>query len=104
MKIQINTGHNIKGNEEFRAKFINLLSEELDRFSSQITRLEVHFSDEDGNKNGFNDKRCMIEARLKGLEPIAVSNDADSHEDAISGAIDKLISSLDTRLDRLSNH
>jgi ribosome-associated translation inhibitor RaiA len=104
MKIQINTGHNIKGSEKFNERFTNLLSEELDRFSSQITRLEVHFSDEDGKKDGLNDKRCMIEARLEGLKPIAVTNYADTHEDAISGAIDKLISSLNTRLERLKGH
>jgi hypothetical protein len=56
--------------------------------------VEVHFSDEDGNKDGFNDKRCMIEARLAGMNPIAVINHANTHEMAVLGALDKLKTSL----------
>lgn len=45
----------------------SLISEVLSRFSQQIKRVEVHFSDEDGNKGGINDKRCMVETRLAGM-------------------------------------
>ena len=41
-----------------------LISEELSRFSQQITRVGVHLSDEDGNKDGLSDKRCMLEATV----------------------------------------
>jgi ribosome-associated translation inhibitor RaiA len=104
MTIQFNTDNNIKGNEELRKPLIAVISEELSRFSAQITRLEVHLSDEDGNKNGLNDKRCMLEARLEGKQPIAVTNHANNHEQAVSGAIDKLKTSLDTIFGRLRNH
>ena len=104
MTIQFNTDHNIKGSEKLRAPLEAVISEELSRFSSQITRLEVHLSDEDGNKNGQNDKRCMIEARHERMKPIAVTNHANTHEEAVEGAIDKLKTSLDTILGRLSNH
>lgn len=30
-----------------------------------ITRIEVHFGDENGEKFGKNDKRCLLEARLQ---------------------------------------
>ena len=103
MTIQFNTDHNIKGSDKMKAPLEAMLSEELGRFSSQITRLEVHLSDEDGNKDGQNDKRCMIEARLEGMKPIAVTNHANSHEQAVDGAIDKLKTSLNTILGRLSN-
>ena len=37
----------------------------LDRFSEQITRVEVHLSDENSDKKfGTDDKRCLLEARL----------------------------------------
>jgi ribosome-associated translation inhibitor RaiA len=104
MTIQFNTDNNIKGSEELRKPLIALISEELSRFSAQITRLEVHLSDEDGPKNGLNDKRCMLEARLEGRQPIAVTNHANDHEQAVSGAIDKLKTSLDTIFGRLRNH
>jgi hypothetical protein len=46
----------------------------------------------------------MIEARLEGRQPIAVTNQADTHDQAVSGAIDKLAACLDTIINKLSNH
>ncbi len=104
MKIQINTDSNISGNESRNAPLIALLSEGLSRFSDQITRLEVHLSDEDGNKEGVNDIRCMLEARLEGRPPVAVTNQANTRELAVKGAMDKLKNTLTTLLGRLRNH
>jgi len=104
MQIQFNTDDNVILNEEQIAFFTSLISEELSRFSTQITRLEIHLSDEDGNKDGLNDKRCMIEARLAGMKPIAVIDLANAHEQAISGAIDKLKTSLEKISGRLKDY
>ena len=104
MKIQINTDNNVSGNENNNASLIALLSEGLSRFSNQITRLEVHLSDEDGNKDGLNDIRCMLEARLEGRPPIAVKNQANTHELAVKGAMEKLKNSLTTSLGRLKHY
>jgi len=104
MTIQFNTDDNITGSEELRAPLIALISEELSRFSQHITRLEVHLSDENGNKEGLNDIRCLLEARLEGRHPIAVTNLGNTHEQAVEGAIDKLKTSLNTILGRLRNH
>jgi hypothetical protein len=104
MKIQFNTDNNVTGSEELRASLTSIISGELSRFKDHITRLEVHLSDEDGHKDGQNDKRCMIEARIEGRQPIAVTNHADSHEQAVTGAIGKLKSSFDTIQGRLKNY
>lgn len=104
MKIQFNTDKNVIGSEELITSMTALISEDLSRYSNQLTRLEVHLSDEDGNKDGQNDKRCMIEARLEGMQPIAVTNHADSHEKAVTGAVEKLKSSLNTIQGRFKNH
>src|SRR5665213_2812196 len=104
MTIQFNTDHNITGGETLTAPLEAMLSEELKIFSSQITRLEVHLTDEDGNKDGQNDKRCMIEARLEGMKPIAVTNNANTNEEAVQGAIEMLKTSLETILGRFSSH
>lgn len=102
MIIQLNTDRNLNVHQEFGAKLDDLLTEELSRFSDHITRLEVHLSDENGRKDGQNDKRCLIEARLEGSQPIAVTADADTHEQSVVEAIDKLKNSLETILGRLS--
>jgi len=104
MKIQFNTDKNVTGNEELIASSKSLIMDELRRYSQQITRVEVHFSDEDGSKDGFNDKRCMMEARIAGLRPIAVISQANTHDQAFYGAIDKLKASLETITGRLKNH
>ncbi|MGB8490195.1 MAG: HPF/RaiA family ribosome-associated protein [Bacteroidales bacterium] len=104
MIIQFNTDNKVAVTEELRIPLISLISEGLSRFSHQITRVEVHLSDDNGDKEGSNDKRCMIEVRLAGMRPIAVTNHAGNHEQAVQGAVDKLKSSLDSILGRLRNH
>ena len=88
MQIQFNTDKNVTGSEALIASSTSLISEELSRYSRQITRVEVHFSDEDGTKEGFNDKRCMVEARLAGLKPIGQSGHDGAtfslHSDALA--------------------
>lgn len=104
MTIQFNGDNNLTIHEEFRDKLKDQLTEELDRFSEYITRLEVHFSDENGHKTGQNDKRCMLEARVEGRQPIAVSAEASNYELAVDASVEKLKSSLDTVLGRRRDH
>ncbi len=104
MTIQLNTDKNLTVHEGFGKKLDNLLSEELSRFSEHITRLEVHLSDENSSKEGVNDKRCLLEARLAGRQPIAVLGLGNTYELAVNSAIDKLKTSLDTILGRLRNY
>jgi hypothetical protein len=37
----------------------------------------VKFSDENSDRDSENDKRCVLEARLKGLQPLVVTSHAD---------------------------
>jgi hypothetical protein len=62
--------------------------------------VELHLSDENGKKSGVDDKRCLMEARLAGLAPIAVSHNAATLTQAIDGAAAKLKRALDTAVDR----
>lgn len=104
MTIQLNSDNNITIHDAFRSQLTSMLNEELIRFSGHITRLEVHLSDENGQKEGLNDKQCKLEARLEGMKPIVVKNIANNHEMAVEGAISKLKTSLNTIIGRLSNH
>ncbi len=104
MTIQFNTDRNLTMHESFAEKLSTELKNQLDRFGDFITRLEVHLADENGQKQGINDKSCTLEARLAGRQPIAVSQLANTHEQAVSGAVKKLKASLDTIVGRLQNH
>ncbi len=102
MQIQINTDSNIEGNERLAQQVEAVVRDALDRFGAQITRVEVHLSDENSDKKvGTEDKRCLLEARLAGLQPIAVSYEAATLDQAVDGAIEKLKHSLDSTLGRL---
>jgi hypothetical protein len=104
MTIQLNADKHLNIHELFAEKLDDLLNKELSRFSEHITRLEVHFSDENGDKKGQDDKRCMLEARLEGKQPIAVTAEAHTYEQSLKAATDKLKSSLDTIIGRSRNH
>lgn len=103
MQIQINTDENIEGSEELSAHITADINTRLDRYSEHITRVEVHLSDENAAKSGAHDKRCLIEARIEGLQPEAVSNESDTLEGAWSGAAKKMQHALDTTLGK-RNH
>jgi ribosome-associated translation inhibitor RaiA len=102
--IQINTDHNIKGHDALAAKLTSSIEDALSRISDHVTRLEVHITDENGNKPGPNDKRCLMEARLEGREPIAVTAHAASLEQAVDGATQKLIGMIESLLGRQRDH
>ena len=103
MRIQVNTDSNIPGNEKFTAFVNSTLNQGLSRFSEHITRIEAHFSDENGNKSGPDDKRCVLEARLENRRPIAVTSHANTVELALGDALDNLQSSIKTILGRLGS-
>jgi ribosome-associated translation inhibitor RaiA len=69
--------------------------------SDHVTRVEVHLTDERGPKSGKNDKRCMMEARLEGRQPIAVTDEASTLDLAVNGAADKLVRLIEHTLDKL---
>jgi ribosome-associated translation inhibitor RaiA len=104
MKIQFNTDKSINGDERSQDHFTTLIAEGLKRFDSHITRIEVHLSDENGKKEGVNNMLCLVEARMEGRQPIAVTCHADTVELAVNGAIDKIKASLDTIIGRMQNH
>jgi len=104
MKIQFNTDKTISGAERQEEYFATMIEEGLQRFDSSISRIEVHVSDKNGIKEGINDIDCLIEARLEGRQPIAVSAKGNSTEIAVSSAIKKMKASLETILGRAQNH
>ena len=105
MKIQINTDKNIPGHEALAHSVETILEQVLARFSDQITRIEVHLSDENSAaKSGMADKRCLLEVRLAGRQPASVSEEAQTVDQAVRGAAQKMVSSLESELGKLGKH
>ena len=102
MQIQINTDRNIEGREALAAQVSGVVENALSRISDRITRVEVHLSDENSDKKGGNDNmRCVMEARLEGRQPVAVTHQAATLDQAIDGAADKLTRLIESTLGRL---
>lgn len=101
MLIQLNTDNHVDGRDEAMREVESDLLRSLARFSSQITRIEVHFRDANAVKSGASDKKCTLEARLSGQDPMAVTHAAPTLSAAFHGARDKLVRVLDKRLAKL---
>jgi ribosome-associated translation inhibitor RaiA len=103
MQIQVNSDGNIDGREALVRHVEAEVAAALDRFNDRITRVEVHLSDENAGKPGESEKRCLMEARVAGSQPVAVSDQRASLEDAVSGAARKLQHLLESSLGRSSH-
>jgi ribosome-associated translation inhibitor RaiA len=101
MQVKVHTDAHIEGREAFARWVETELADKLSRFRDHVTRVEVHFADDNADKSGDQDKRCLLEARLARHEPGAVSHHAPKVADALIGSIDKLRRALDSTFGRL---
>ncbi len=103
MQIQINTDNHIDGNEALSAHVEAVVEDALRHVKDHLTRVEVHLDDESGGNAGSDDKRCLMEARLRSHQPVSVSHHAGSIHQAVDGAARKLRTSLEALLGRLDD-
>ncbi|RKG29597.1 HPF/RaiA family ribosome-associated protein [Acinetobacter tianfuensis] len=103
MNIEIRTDKNIQNSERLITYIRAELNQEFQRHSERITHFSVHLSDENGDKGGDDDIKCMIEARLAGVKPVVVNNRGHNVDTAIHGAIDRLKRSLEHVIEKKDN-
>jgi len=101
VQILVNTDHNIDGRQRVAEYVRSVVEHAVNHFERQVTRVEVHLSDDNGAKSGADDKRCVMEARTASIEPIAVSHRGPNIDEAIHGAAAKLKRSLTSELARV---
>jgi ribosome-associated translation inhibitor RaiA len=104
MQVQIHTDHNIEGHEALADQVRGVVEGALSEFSDRITSVDVHLSNQNSDHQDGNDSmRCLIEAHLEGLQPIAVTDQAATLDQAVDGAADKLTRLIDHTLGRQSH-
>lgn len=101
MQVQVNSNHTIHAGESFERWATTELNASLSRFKDDITRIEVHMSDESGDKISPDQTRCVMEARLAHYEPLAVNHNAPSQGEAFRGASEKLKRALEHTFGKL---
>lgn len=101
MRIQVNTDDHVKGDERLTHHVIGLVEAALDRFGDRLTRVEVHLSEQKSHHSRGEDEHCMLEARLAGRQPVAVTHRAETMSQAIDGAIERMQRLLDDTVTQL---
>ncbi|MFA7282634.1 MAG: HPF/RaiA family ribosome-associated protein [Sterolibacterium sp.] len=101
MQVQINTDHSVELNAALATHVHGVVTKALSRLSDHITRVEVHLNDESSHKITPNDKRCAMEARLEGRQPLTVTQQAATFHEAIDGAASKLSRRIQSKVGRL---
>lgn len=100
MQIQVRANHTVQTPASLENWASRALGQALARFADEISSLEVHLEDINDGRISADHKRCTLQARLHGLEPVAVQHAAERLDDALRGACDKLLRSLDRALAR----
>jgi hypothetical protein len=95
MLIEVRTDASIDGGEPLFDQVKGVVRAALHRYDDRVRRIDVHLSDAVGNKTGHDNKRCSIEARRDGCEPILVAHQESSIDKAIHGAVHKLKTAMD---------
>lgn len=103
MQIKINTDKNIHGDERLKEAARALVTQGLGHLLARLTRVEVHLQDENAQKGGADDIRCMIEARPEGMAPQAVTHHDANVDAAVRGAAKKLRALLESEFGKLDN-
>lgn len=103
MQINVNTDNTIAKHQGLDEHVDSVVRSSIGRFSDQVTRVDVHLSDENKEKKGDGGNSCMLEARLSGIAPIVVHEHAGDLHQAINNAGGKLARALDSAIGRLQD-
>lgn len=101
MLVQVNAGNGVRVQAETASRIEGNIKAALEQFSNDVRRVDVHLSDENRDKGGDDDKRCMMEALISGHGRVAVTDFAGELPMAIDGATDKLHKAIGHELGRL---
>lgn len=103
MQIEVRTDNTIEGHDKLAAHVTSVVEGALERFSGRITRVEVHLNDVTGQKIGHHDTRCVMQVRIGGRPPIAVTTQESSLDEAVDGAAGKLKRLIESTFSRESS-
>ena len=101
MKIQVNSDNHIVGSSELSARIEQKLRQTLKHLAKEITRVEVHLNDENSIKGGADDKKCLLEARIAGMNSIITEHSAGTIDQAVNGAAEQLARALKTAIEKV---
>lgn len=90
MDIHTSTDNTIHGDMRVTEIAELAVQNDLGHMSDWLSRVDVHLKDQNGAKKGPANIRCTMEARPRGLSPLAAHADAPDIQAALKGAAVKL--------------
>ena len=103
MQINVNTDRTITNHQGLDEHVESVVRGSIDRFGDHITSVEVHLSNENREKGADGGNSCMMEARVRGYQPIVVHEHSEDLRQSIKNAGGKLARALDSALGRLQD-
>lgn len=100
MLVQVSSSNAVSADEALVADVTAKVQRAMARFADRITRIEAHLDDENSSKSGPADKRCTLEVRMAGREPVVVRHNASAIDVALTGALDKLVRAMDRTVEK----
>jgi hypothetical protein len=98
MKIHIDTDTHIHPSAVLQQQVRRIVGDALVRQDDHVDVVDVHLSDEYGQKGGLSYMNCMMETHIDGHEVLAVNESACKLDQAVSGAADKLSRLIDATM------
>lgn len=98
MQFQFNSDNQTDGDSGMARRVEEITRARLSRIERHLTRVEVHVGDVNGPRTTSDDKRCSVEARPAGMDPISATDQGSSIEAAVAGAADKVLASYDRQI------
>jgi ribosome-associated translation inhibitor RaiA len=103
MLIRVHSDSHVQATEKLTSEIESNLQHAFARYADRLTRIEVFLSDTNAHKGGV-DKKCVLETRPAGRQPIAVSHEGERLNEAIDGAIDRMLRALENSLGKQADH
>ena len=93
MLFQFNSDNHVHGDKSVEVRVQSLVEARLHNVQQRLSRVEVHVGEINGHRGGV-DKRCAVELRPNGQDPVTATETADTIARAAAGATDKALIAL----------
>ena len=102
MQVQVHTDATIQGGESLESWVRDEVNTKLARLKESVVRVEVFLTGVDALKaTGGPGKKCVLETRANGRQPVAVNAEAEKVKDAFNAALEKLRRAVESDLDKV---
>ena len=101
MRIELKTDSDIEGHDELARYVETVVTAALEHDQAKVASVDVQISGVRGATAGAaDDIRCLVEARLEVLHPLAVAHQASTIHETVRGAAAKLKHAVNLALGR----